>query len=191
MSAMPGRRGDPTESVPFDAGGTLGPAASWIALIGATAILGLAAAIVVDVLMRWLFNAPILGVDDLGKYNLAVIVSSFFPICLIGGHFVTIRFLGRALGPLRALWLEAFGGLVTLFVFVLLSWQFFRFTLHDITLTGLATAVLELPQAPWWWMVTAIVFACTAIQVVVVLEAVVRARRGIPRAPATAVDSGV
>ena len=178
-------------SVPFDANGTLGPAANWIALIGATAILGLAAAIVVDVLMRWLFNAPILGVDDLGKYNLAVIVCSFFPVCLIGGHFVTIRFLGRALGPLRALWLEAFGGFVTLCVFLLLSWQFFRFTLHDVTLTGLATAVLELPQAPWWWMVTAIIFVCTAIQVVVLLEAGVRAWRGVPRAPATAVDSGV
>lgn len=188
---MPGRPGETPESVRFDADRTFGPAANWIALIGATAILGLAAAIVVDVLMRWLLNAPILGVDDLGKYNLAVIVSSFFPICLIGGHFVTIRFLGRALGPVRALWLEAFGGFVTLCVFLLLSWQFFRFTLHDVTLTGLATAVLELPQAPWWWIVTAIVFACTAIQVLVLLEAGVRAWRGVPRAPATAVDSGV
>ena len=188
MSAHPG---DPTESVPFDASGTFGPAANWIALVGATAILGLAAAIVIDVLMRWLFNAPILGVDDLGKYNLAVIVSSFFPICLIGGHFVTIRFLGRAIGPVRALWLEAFGGLVTLFIFVLFSWQFFRFTLHDVTLTGLATAVLELPQAPWWWMVTAIILACTTIQAMVLLEAGVRAWRGVPKAPATAVDSGV
>ncbi len=188
---MPERLGETPPSVPFDASGTLGPAANWIALVGATAILGLAAAIMVDVLMRWLFNAPILGVDDLGKYNLAVIVSSFFPICLIGGHFVTIRFLGRAMGPLRALWLEAFGGLVTLFVFVLFSWQFFRFTLHDVTLTGLATAVLELPQAPWWWVVTVIIFACTAIQLLVLLEAGVRAWRGVPRAPAIAVDSGV
>ena len=188
---MPRRRNEVAEDVPFDSNAALGPAASWIALVGALAILGLAAAIVVDVLMRWLFNAPILGVDDLGKYNLAVIVSSFFPICLIGGHFVTIRFLGRAVGPIRALWLETFGNLVTLCVFVLLSWQFFRFTLHDVTLTGLATAVLELPQAPWWWMVTAIIFVCTAIQVVVVLEAVLRAWHGVPKAPVTAVDSGV
>ena len=76
-------------------------------------------------------------------------------------------------------------------VFALFSWQFFRFTLHDVTLTGLATAVLELPQAPWWWMVTGIVFVCTAIQVVVLLEAVLRAWYGVPKAPATAVDSGV
>ena len=188
---MPRRRGGAPESVPFESSVALGPAASWIAVVGALAILGLAAAIMVDVLLRWLFDTPILGVDDLGKFNLAVIVSSFFPVCLIGGHFVTIRFLGRAVGPMRALWLESFGNLVTLAVFALFSWQFFRFTLHDVTLTGLATAVLELPQAPWWWMVTGIIFVCTAIQVVVLLEAVLRAWYGVPKAPASAADSGV
>ena len=95
---MPRRRGGAPESVPFKSSVALGPAASWIAVVGALAILGLAAAIMVDVLLRWLFDTPILGVDDLGKFNLAVIVSSFFPVCLIGGHFVTIRFLGRAAG---------------------------------------------------------------------------------------------
>ncbi len=176
---------------PFDTVRVLGPGATWIALIGALAILGLAAAIVADVLMRWLFNAPILGVDDLGKYNLAVIVASFFPICLVGQHFVTIRFVGRAIGPKRALWLESFGGLVTLTIFFLFSWQFFRFTLHDVTVTGLATAVLELPQAPWWWVVTALIIISSAIQMMVVLESLVRARHGIPRAVHTSVDSGV
>ena len=40
----------------FDARRTLGPGANWIALIGALAILGMAGAVVVDVLMRWIFN---------------------------------------------------------------------------------------------------------------------------------------
>ncbi len=165
----------------FDARRTLGPAANWIALIGALAILAMAGAVVVDVLMRWIFNAPILGVDDFAAFNLAVIVASFFPLCLVGGHFVTIRFVGKALGVARALWLEAFGGLMTLFVFLLLAWQFFRFTLYDVTLTGLATPVLEIPQAPWWWVVTTIVVLCVPIQVYVLAEAVVRAVRGKPR----------
>ena len=79
-----------------DARRLVGPAANWVALIGAFAIMLMAGAIVGDVLMRWLFNAPILGVDDLGKYILAVIVSSFFPLWLVGGHFVTFRFVGKA-----------------------------------------------------------------------------------------------
>jgi TRAP-type C4-dicarboxylate transport system permease small subunit len=166
---------------PFDARRVLGPGANWIALIGAVAIMAMAAAVVVDVLMRWLFNAPILGVDDLGRYNLAVIVASFFPVCLVGGHFVTIRFVGRALGTRTALWLEVVGATATLFVFVVLAWQFFRFTLYDVTLTGLATPVLEIPQAPWWWVVTAIIVLCVPIQAVVLAEAVLRAVRGRPR----------
>ena len=81
-----------------------------ISFIGAVGLILIAAAIVVDVLMRWLFNAPILGVDDLSIFILAVVVSSFFPLGLAKGHFVTIRFLGKALGPRSALWLEVFGG---------------------------------------------------------------------------------
>jgi len=172
------------ENLP-DAKRLVGPAASWISLIGAAAILLMAAAIVTDVLMRWLFNAPIMGVDDLGKYNLAVIVSCFFPLCLVGGHFVTIRFVGKALGPFRALWLEAFGNLMTLLVFALLAWQFLRFTIYDVTLTGLATPVLEIPQAPWWWIVTTVIIACVPVQMFVLWECWIRAVRRQPRA-----DSG-
>lgn len=177
----------------FDARHSLGPGARWIALIGALAIMAMAGAVVVDVLMRWLFNAPIIGVDDLGRYNLAVIVASFFPLCLVGGHFVTIRFVGKALGQRRALWLEVFGAVATLFVFALFAWQFFRFTLYDVTLTGLATPVLELPQAPWWWVVTAIIVLCVPVQAVVLVEAVLRAIRGTARPldDETTADAGV
>ncbi len=68
-----------------------------------------------------------------------------------------------------------------MFVFALLAWHFFRFTLYDVTLTGLATHVLEIPQAPWWWVVTTIVLICVPIQLVVLVETVVRAVRGVPR----------
>lgn len=178
---------------PFDARRSLGPGSTWIALIGALAIMAMAGAVVVDVTMRELFNSPILGVDDLGRYNLAVIVASFFPLCLIGGHFVTIRFVGKALGPRRALWLEAFGAVATLFVFGLFAWQFFRFTLYDVTLTGLATPVLEIPQAPWWWVVTAIIVICVPVQGVVLVESTIRAVRGVPRPidEETTSDAGV
>ena len=180
-------------NTPFDARHSLGPGTNLIALIGALAILGMASAVVVDVLMRWIFNSPILGVDDFGAYNLAVIVASFFPICLVGGHFVTIRFVGKLMGERRALWLEAFGGVATLLVFMLFAWQFFRFTLYDVTLTGLATPVLEIPQAPWWWVVTTIIVLCVPIQLVVLAETFLRAVHGVPRArdDETQTDAGV
>ena len=173
----------------FDARRLLGRWTNWIALVGALGIMLLASAVVVDVFMRVVFNAPILGVDDLAKLILAVIVSAFFPIGLAGGHFVTIRFFGKALGSRGGCWLEVAGGLGTLFVFALLAWQFFRFTLFDVTLTGLGTVVLELPQAPWWWVVTLIIIACVPIQLIVVADAVIRAVNGRSPAYETREDS--
>ena len=174
---------------PFDARRLLGRWTNWIALLGAGGIMLLAGAVVVDVFMRVVFNAPILGVDDLAKLILAVIVSSFFPIGLAGSHFVTIRFLGKALGSRGGSWLEVGGGRGTLFVFALLAWQFFRFPLFDVTLTGLGTVVLELPQAPWWWAVTLIIMACVPVQLVVVIDAVLRAVNGRPPAYETREDT--
>ncbi len=177
----------------FDARRVLGPATNWIALIGALAILAMAGAVVVDVLMRYVFNSPILGVDDFASFNLAVIVASFFPICLVGGHFVNIRFVGKALGERRALWLEVLGAVATTFIFALLACQFVRFTWYYVTLTGLATHVLEIPQAQWWLIVTTIVVICVPIQLVVLVETIVRAVLGVPR-PAdgeTKTDAGV
>lgn len=167
---------------PFDARELLGPLTNRIALVGGVGIMLIAAAVTADVLMRWIFNSPIMGVDDLNIFMLAVVVSSFFPVGLVGGHFVTIRFLGKALGARGACWLEVAGGTGTLFIFVLLAWQFFRFTLYDVTLTGLATTVLELPQAPWWWVVTTIILICVPLQAAVLIDAVLRAIDGRPPA---------
>lgn len=165
----------------FDSRDVLGGPTKWIALVGGLGIMFLAAAVLTDVTLRYLFNFPILGVDDLGQYNLAVIVTSFFPVCLVGGHFVTIRFLGRALGTRGGLWLEVLGNTGTLFIFLLFGWQFLRFTYYDVTLTGLATVVLEVPQAAWWWVVTAIIWLCIPIQAVVLYECILRAIRCEPR----------
>lgn len=162
----------------YGAQGSLRRWTNWIALVGAVGIMLIAATIVIDVIARWVFNSPILGVDDLSKFSVAIVISSFFPICLVGGHFVTIRFVGKALGQRANLWLEVFGGLVTLFIFCLFAWQFFRFTLFDVTLTGLATVVLEVPQAPWWWIVTTIISLCVPIQLAVLYHALYDALRG-------------
>jgi len=152
-----------------------------VAFVGAVGIMFIAGAEVLDVFMRTVFNSPILGVDDLSKYNLAVIVASFFPLCLVGNHLVTIRFLGHGLGMRVNLWLEVLGGLGTLVIMVLLAWQIFRFTLYDVTYTGLSSVVLELPQAPWWWLVTVFVIVSVGVQALVVLDRVQCAIAGRPR----------
>lgn len=165
----------------FDSRKLLFKQSNEVAFVGAVGIMFIAGAVVFDVFMRTVFNSPVLGVDDLSKYNLAVIVASFFPLCLVGNHLVTIRFLGRGLGVKAELWLEVLGGLGTLFIMFLLAWQIFRFTLEDVTYTGLNSVVLELPQAPWWWVVTVFVILSVFIQGMVVLDRLQCALRGRPR----------
>ena len=155
----------------------MGRSMDWVALIGAVAVIVIAASITGDVVMRWIFNAPILAVDDLNRYNIAIVIASFFPLCLVGKHLVTIRFLGRALGVRSHLWLEVFGASITLFAMVLYSWQFILFALR-VTENGLASGVLEVPQWPWWWVVAAVVFIAAMVQVGVLVHAVYQAVTG-------------
>jgi TRAP-type C4-dicarboxylate transport system permease small subunit len=149
----------------------------WVAMIGAIAIVVIAASIVGDVVSRWLFNAPILAVDDLNRYNIAIVVTSFFPLCLVGKHLVTIRFLGKILGTRSHLWLEVIGASVTLFIMLLYGWQFTRFAI-EVTESGLGSGVLEVPEWPWWWVVAIVVIVSAAVQLGVLIHAVYQAVTG-------------
>lgn len=155
-------------------------AAALIAVIGACAILAISALVMVDVLMRWLANAPVLAIDDLTDLNVAVAVVCCLPAGMVGKHFVTIRFLGRALGRRAELWLELFGDLLTLAFFAVLAWQFAVFS-AEAQRSGLGSMVLQIPQAPWWWIVTAILALCLPFQLVVIARS---ARRALAFGPA-------
>jgi TRAP-type transport system small permease protein len=143
--------------------------ASWVAFIGGIGIYLISAAIVVDVLMRWLFNAPILGVDDISIYVLAVVITSFFPAGLAEERFVTIRFLGKALGHKGTYILEVFGAICTLVFFILISWKMLIYAV-DVSRSGLATIVLQLPQAPWWWVVAVLLLICILVQGIIMWQ---------------------
>lgn len=161
----------------FDTQWALSRGTSYIAFIGGIGIFVIAAAIVLDVLMRWLFNAPILGVDDLSIYVLAVVISCFFPSGLVEERFVTIRFLGKAMGPRSALWLEVFGAFATFAFFIVLAWKILFYTV-EITKSGLATIVLQLPQAPWWWMTTVVFLICIPVQGIILVKKLINAVTG-------------
>ncbi|OGA12717.1 MAG: hypothetical protein A3G25_20020 [Betaproteobacteria bacterium RIFCSPLOWO2_12_FULL_63_13] len=163
----------------FDSGKLLARPSTAVALLGAAGVLLVALAVITDVLMRWLFNLPILAVDDLGRYVMAVVVSSFFPAGLARDQFVTIRFLGKGLGVRARLWLDCFGAIATLLAFAIFAWRIFDYAI-EVSRSGLATTVLELPQGPWWWLVATLFAVCVPIQVVVVIERLARAISGAP-----------
>ena len=152
-------------------------AARAVAFLGAVAVILISCTVLADVLMRWLLNSPVLAVDDLTGLNMAVAVVLCLPAGMIGKHFVTIRFLGHALGAKPTRWLELFGDAVTLVFFFALAWQFAVFS-RDVQQSGLGSMVLQVPQAPWWWGVSLVLILAVPFQFVVVVRAWRRMRAG-------------
>ncbi len=150
-----------------------------VAIIGGAGILVISFIILVDILLRILFNNPIVGVTDITRYTFAVVIASFYPAGLVLGHNVTIKFLGRALGQRAELWLNAFGATITLGIVGMLAWKVYGFTII-MTKDGLTTMTLELPQAPWWWVVTVIFVLCVPVQLFVLIDHISQAVSGRP-----------
>ena len=136
-----------------------------IALVGLTCLLIQATAIVIDVVLRWIFNSPFFGMEDINQLLIAVILASFFPALLIENKNITIDFLGRTLGPRISNWLDVFGHSVTLLLFVVVAWQL---AIYANEVRSQTTLILQLPVAPAWWLTTGLIALCIPVQIVVV-----------------------
>ncbi len=140
-----------------------------IALFGLALLLLLASATVLDVLLRWLFNSPIIGLVDTHSLFMALILASCFPLCIYKRGNVTIRFIGNIMGSRVKNILDAFGNLVTLIIFALMAWQLWLYT-DQIALDGETTWVLNWPVSPWWRVVTILIIICTPVTLVTIIQ---------------------
>lgn len=133
-----------------------------IALIGLVGLLALASATVLDVLLRWIFNSPIVGLNDTHSLFTALIIVSCFPLCIYRRGNITIRFVGNIFGPRVNHILDAFGNLVTLIIFSIMAWQVWLYT-DKLLRDGETTWVLNWPVSPWWRVVTILIFTCVPV----------------------------
>jgi len=141
----------------------------FIALIGLAGLLLLALATVLDVFMRWLFNSPIVGLNDTYSLFTAIVIASCFPLCIHKGGNITIRFIGNLFGPKVKAVLDVLGNLVTLIIFALMAWQLWLFT-DQLARDGENTWVLNWPVSPWWRVVTIIILICVPVTLVTVIQ---------------------
>lgn len=146
----------------------------WFALFGLVCLVGLAMMTIVDVLMRWLLNSPIDGVADVGRLIVAIVIAAFFPAALAQHHHISITFLGSALGPRVAAWLEVLAALVTTIFFFILGWQFILYTAELMT-SGETTWLMGWAVAPWWSVTTFFLLLCIPVQIIIFLVQIRRA----------------
>jgi TRAP-type transport system small permease protein len=146
-----------------------------LALGAATCLLGVALLTMTDVLLRWLFKAPIKGIMDIAALSGAVILAAMFPALLAQRGNVTIRLLGSVCGPRVARLLDSFGALVTAGFFALMTWKYVEYS-AEMTRANESTVVLRWPTGPWWWVVTAMI-GITALVALIVFAREVAGRQ--------------
>jgi TRAP-type C4-dicarboxylate transport system permease small subunit len=150
-----------------------------IALIGLAGLLVLASATVVDVLLRWILNKPIVGLNDTYAMFAAIVIASSFPLCVAERGNVTIRFIGKLLGPRPSDFLEAFGNLVACIIFSLMAWQLWLYT-DQLLQDGETTWILGWPVSPWWRMVTLLVMVNVPVTLVMAIASI---RSAVKKSP--------
>ena len=138
-----------------------------MALVGFFGLLVLAVMTTLDVLSRWLFAAPIYGVNDVSAIVMAMVIAACLPANLAARQNITVEFLGNMLRPRAKAALDGFGGVVTLAFVAVMAWRFIPYTM-EVTASGQTTWVLKLPVAPGWWFATAFLLLSVPVQLVVV-----------------------
>jgi TRAP-type C4-dicarboxylate transport system permease small subunit len=151
-----------------------------MAMIGFTALVVIAFLTMADVTLRYLDLPRVPGLKDLNEVAYAIVVASCFPGGLKKGNAVTVRILGKTLGPRAHAALDVLGAAALLLFFLLCGWQFVVRTLlfQD---AGRTTSTLEWPTAPVWWLVSLLMAVCVFVQSWVLLECLKAAGRGVPR----------
>lgn len=151
-----------------------------IAALGCGALLVVALGTMLDVLSRWIANAPIRGLHDINGLAIAIVIAACFPLVVAERRNISIRFLGDALGRGAGRWLEALGSAALLAFVVAIAWQLTMYTL-GIAESGRTTWHLRLPVTPWWSIATAIVLLCIPAQAIAFAADVARAIEGKDR----------
>lgn len=139
-----------------------------IALIGVAGMLLIAMGTITDVMLRWLFNHPLIGFSEIVEVGLAVAIGATFAAGAAGRVNLTIDILADHLPSGMTRWLNLLGAFVLLVLYVLLAWQM---GLHasDLQERGASTVYLDLKRSPYIWMVAVLLGATCLAQLVVVL----------------------
>lgn len=125
-----------------------------LALAAGAALFGLIGLTFVDVILRYLFDAPILGGKDLLEMGMVLVISLAFPFTWrVGGHIVVDLipdYGARALTVSRDLAVR----LIAIAIFVLLAWRAWVEG-DDAELFNRATNMIEIPFRPFYWVLAA------------------------------------
>lgn len=118
---------------------------------------------VIDVSLRWLFNAPIHGQADITEVLLPIIIAAAFVSSAWGRPHVGIRFLGSMLGANVKKILDFVSDILLAVFLTLIVWQFWNYA-TEVAEENRQTWVLGIPLYPFWYATAAILFLTAMLQ---------------------------
>lgn len=139
-----------------------------LALLGFTGLLVLAILTTSDVLLRWLFKAPLQGVNDISSVVMAVVIAACIPANLAMKQNIRVEVFGAAAGPrLKALF-EVFSSALTFALIALIAWQFVAYV-GSLKANGDRTWVLGWQVWPWWGVSMVMLWLAAFVQGMVLI----------------------
>ncbi|WP_375691317.1 TRAP transporter small permease [Pseudooceanicola sp. LIPI14-2-Ac024] len=137
-----------------------------LALVGFTGLLVLALMTTLDVLLRWLFKAPIQGVNDVSSVVMAVVIAACIPANLAMKQNIRVEVFGALGGRMAHKLLEVLSSTLTLVFIVLIAWEFVPYA-ASLKAGGDRTWVLGWPVWPWWSVAAVMMWLAAFVQAMV------------------------
>ncbi len=151
----------------------------WVAFAGVMMMLVIVFGTVVDILMRWLLNAPIGGFNEVISMGLAIAIAATFPAGAAQRVNLTVDFLSRRISPRSLAWLKVLGAVALLLFYALLGWRIGAYAL-ELNARAAETLYLTIPMGPVIGIVSLLLFVSTLTQIVVLCVTIRSALAGVP-----------
>jgi len=136
-----------------------------ISLVGLVGLLTLSGITVFEVLVRWLFSFPIQGVYDISGLVVTIVIAACFPVVSAERRHIAVRLTDSLFSARVNNLLEAFGELVSMLIFGLMTWQLWIYA-NELTSSNQTTWMLLWPLAPWWRAATILLAFCFPIHLI-------------------------
>jgi TRAP-type C4-dicarboxylate transport system permease small subunit len=140
-----------------------------LAVAGLGLLLCFAVATIADGLLRYLVARPIDAVRDIGGMVAAVAVASCIPLVMLDRGNITIKFIASFVGRRAGRVADFVASILVELVLIGMAWQFYRFAAQAAR-DGIATWMLHVPTAPFWWVATGLIWVAVAMQALVTLH---------------------
>jgi tripartite ATP-independent transporter DctM subunit len=152
-----------------------------LAFAGVLAMLAVALVTTADILLRWLANKPIHGLNEIVGVGMAIAVAATFPAGASQRVNLTIDLLQSRVSERVLAWLNVFGSAALLVFYVLLAWRIGGYA-WKLQQSGAVTIFVQLPLAPFVWTIAAFLAVSAMVQVIALFVSVSYALAGARQA---------